>query len=276
MEDRPETSREKAARLKMFGKLTRTTSSCKFTANVCKRFNVKATVENSITEATVPVNKVFSPFLTPQFNLSDLNFTQQKPKFDAVNIKGEIEILPNPAVTVDPEVTEATVVTDEYNSEAQKEDSKGEVLESLKNFNLLADVFGDESDDEEETASTLKVSNEEIQDLAKQGQVSASAKKLPEENYEKFFQLPSSIQSSEKTQVETENSKITPVDDEEDFGPSLPPEMMNQPDNSKSNPSIGDVDDVNSNLSFFQDVYDKVKKKKRKKHKRHKGFCKDE
>ena len=293
IEDRPETSQEKAARLKMFGKLTRTVSSYKFSVNICKRFNVKATADNSMTdEGESGVGSI------NRFDHSAARFDKWIDRPVKVGLQMEKtpsdkgEILCYQKLLLNEEHSENAIVQTEFTksiqqissmeddgcSELQASKETAEVLESLKNFNLLADVFGDESDSDETNVNG--VSDTENYEFSKSKTALKNTAAPIENNFEKFFQVPLTGHSDVKFQqsvLEREEIVIPREDEDEDFGPSLPPEMLNlqTPLDNTLVYSKG-TEKTSSELAFIQGVYDKVKKNKHKKHKKHKHHNKDE
>lgn len=207
-QEKVETPREKAARMKMFGKLTRTVMLYRFATVVCKRFNVKMTADNSYepkaTDQTLknifnkgygsrPVIESASVCQPLEESTSDepkktnslhdrtikkSNFLaflndSERPHCPESNSVAEVECVsqekPQRVSSKDFSDDHIDNKIQESKAEVAKADDSGEVLDSLKNLNLLLDVFGDDSDSESESQDSTSELTGEMQNPKRAG-----------------------------------------------------------------------------------------------------------
>ena len=303
--ERPESQREKAARLKMFGKLTRSITPYKFASIVCKRFNVKLTIDNSYDPEKLDNKQVFTAFPRRSFETTYLENNTEKTAFNQRSITKasflehlnfEQPKLPVVASFHDstasndrsrqPEILKQETVIDDNLGQPEKPDLKADesqVLDSLKNFNLLSDVFGDEEEEEEAVTTNEEAVNNGAFRLS--SSVSAETESNSDfDSFSKFFKVPeaqfeASYDAKQTAKIDDNVNGVVEVLDEEsddDYGPALPPSLHSNPnvaDTTSSRAKSDGPEKQNSiagvELSFVKMVSESIKEKKKSKKKKH-------
>ncbi|XP_063712084.1 G patch domain-containing protein 1-like [Symsagittifera roscoffensis] len=331
-----ETPREKAARMKMFGPLTRSVMPFRFAPVVCKRFNVKTTAENSY-EPKLQENSVKSMFNGGSSNNSAsvielavgvnntqkdkslanrsasksnfLAFLNDEPQSQNYGQKTSSSsstenAMRNKQVTENNELSSKVNHNNEEKSANETYANSEEVLDSLKNVNLLLDVFGDDDEDDgddDNNPSDYDPKNAEnvlsstfLKSKSVSNELIGGHSSEDFDSFSKFFKVPeniSTIQSSHNSSTLPENCKMKEgseqqesVESDDEFGPSLPPILpvvfsSDKSEISQENPKtelnvLESLQSSSLSLELVEKTREQLKHKKKNKEKRHKKSSK--